>query len=172
MTSSSSAARPWYRHPWPWIFIGMMSVTVLAGAVTLWLAVDTNDGLVADDYYKKGLGINKQLARGERALAMDLKAMLRFSPDAVSASLSAREDVNLPPRLRLIFAHPTRVGLDRVVQLNKDGPAWRGALEPLPPGRWIVTLEDDPATWRLDAAAHFPQDREIVLSAAPFKSVE
>lgn len=171
-TPAQPASGAWYSHPWPWIFIGMLGATIIAGMVTLWIAIDSNDGLVADDYYKQGLGINKQLARGERAQAMALRAMLRIQQDGVLVALNARDVAQLPKRLKLVLAHPTRGGLDRTVVLEQEGSEWRGRTEPPPPGRWIVTLEDDAGTWRLDAAAVFPQDREIVLSAAPFKPVD
>ena len=170
--TAAVAYPPWYRHLWPWIFIAMLSLTIIAGGVTLWLAISTSDGLVADDYYKQGLGINKQLARSERALALDLNGTMRFTASEIAISLAGRDGAQLPPRLRVVFSHPTRAGLDRAVLLDKEGPAWRGRFEPLPPGRWIVSVEDEQATWRLDAAAHFPQDREIALSTAPFKSVD
>lgn len=169
---SATDSHPWHHYPWPWIFLTMLTLTVIAGGITLWLAISTSDGLVADDYYKQGLGINKQLARSDRALAMDLNGTMHFSANDIAVSLAGREGTQLPARLRVVFSHPTRAGLDRAVLLDKDGSAWRGQFEPLPPGRWIVSIEDEQATWRLDAVAHFPQDREIPLSAAPFKSVD
>lgn len=171
-TGPAGATVPWYRHPWPWAFIGMLTATVIAGAVTLYLAVSTSDGLVADDYYKQGLGINKQLARSERAAALDLAGTLRLTAGEVSVVLSGRDGAPPAENLRAIFAHPTRAGLDRIIPLERAGDAWRGRSEPLPPGRWRVSIEDAPATWRLNAVAHFPEDREIALSAAPFKSID
>jgi hypothetical protein len=43
---------------------------IIAGAITTWLAATGNTALVADDYYKQGLTINRTLER-ER-LADDL----------------------------------------------------------------------------------------------------
>ena len=58
---------PWYREPWPWIIMAGPAVVVVAGVVTAWIAFSGADGLVADDYYKQGLAINKVLAREQRA---------------------------------------------------------------------------------------------------------
>ena len=33
-----SAAKPWYREPWPWIMMAGPAAVVVAGAVTMWLA--------------------------------------------------------------------------------------------------------------------------------------
>jgi hypothetical protein len=36
-----------------------LPIVIVAGAVTVWLAVVSNDGLVTDDYYKQGLAVNQ-----------------------------------------------------------------------------------------------------------------
>ena len=43
------------------------AVAVVCGAVMLWLAITSYDGLVSDDYYKEGLAINQVLRRDKRA---------------------------------------------------------------------------------------------------------
>jgi hypothetical protein len=40
--------RPWYREPRPWILMAGPAAAVVAGAVTLWLALASADGIVAD----------------------------------------------------------------------------------------------------------------------------
>lgn len=42
-------ARPWYREPWPWVLIAIPLATVVACAVTLWLAISHPDYLVLDE---------------------------------------------------------------------------------------------------------------------------
>ena len=46
------------------------------GAVTIWLAVSSSDGLVADDYYKRGLAINQELRRDQAALDLGIAAAI------------------------------------------------------------------------------------------------
>ena len=58
-----SRAQPWYREPWPWILMSGPAAVIVAGAVTTWMAFASADGLVADDYYKRGLAINAVLKR-------------------------------------------------------------------------------------------------------------
>ena len=55
------STRPWFREPWVWLLIALPASAVLGGMVTIWIAVDSDDGLVVDDYYKRGLEINKKL---------------------------------------------------------------------------------------------------------------
>ena len=60
---------------------------------TAWLAWSTDDGVVADDYYKRGLVINKQLERSHRGEALGLGAMLASRADgAVRVVLSGLAD--------------------------------------------------------------------------------
>ena len=52
-------ALPWYRHPWPWLLMLGPFVVVVAGLLTAYIAFKSNDGLVDDDYYRKGLAVNR-----------------------------------------------------------------------------------------------------------------
>ena len=59
--TARSTPRPWYRERWPWALLAGPAVVVVAAMATLWLAVTSDDGVVADDYYRRGLLINKDL---------------------------------------------------------------------------------------------------------------
>ena len=41
--------RPWYREPWPWFLITLLSTVVIAGLITAWLAFTTEDELVVTE---------------------------------------------------------------------------------------------------------------------------
>jgi len=58
---------PWWRHGHVWLLIAGPAAVVLAGLVTAWIAVHGQDPVVAEDYYRRGIEINKTLAAG-RAL--------------------------------------------------------------------------------------------------------
>ncbi len=73
-TPAPTITAPWYRDRWPWLLIAGPGIVVVAGFVTLWLAIASDDGLVADDYYKRGLAINRVLERTQRAAALGLLA--------------------------------------------------------------------------------------------------
>lgn len=151
LTAPSSAPRPWYRHRWPWLLMAGPFVVVVAGFATLWLAVTSDDGLVADDYYKKGLAINRTLERTQRAAALGLEAVVDVDPAGVvrvTLASGAGDGSARPTAVRLIVVHPTRSGQDRRADLVV-GPdrAYVGRVEPLPAGRWRVSVETD--DWRL-----------------------
>ena len=65
----TSTIDPCYRHRWPWLLMLGPFIVVVAAAVTVYLAVISNDGLVDGDYYKQGLAINQTTARDQSAPA-------------------------------------------------------------------------------------------------------
>jgi uncharacterized protein len=60
-------SKPWWKHGHVWLLISGPAVVVVAGVVTFWIARGSSDPIVTEDYYRKGLEINQQLAR-DRAL--------------------------------------------------------------------------------------------------------
>lgn len=158
---------PWYRHPWPWLLMLGPAIVVAAGFWTLWVAIDSDDGLVADDHYKRGLAINRVLERVDRARTLGLAASVDLATDGTArVTLTATPGEALPAILRLTIVHPTRAGLDRSVELVK-GPegAYVGRMEPLGAGRWRIGLET--ADWRLPAVEVAGEVRGVRLEPGP-----
>lgn len=161
-------ATPWYRHRWPWLLMLGPAIVVVAGIATLWLAVRSDDGLVADDYYKRGLAINERIERAARARSLGLSAVVDVGEDGyVRARLAhaAGDGGALPPAVRLVVAHATRAGADRRATLVRtpDG-SYAGRIAPLETGRWQVFVETD--EWRLPAVETGGASRGIRLDAS------
>jgi hypothetical protein len=159
---------PWYRHRWPWIIIAGPAIVVVASFATLALAIVSDDGLVADDYYQQGLAINRVIARDEAASKLGISATLRFNEerDRVRVTL-AGASLDQPPRLKLI--HATRAGEDQAVALVAIAPGvYEGAVKRGRAGAWRVHLEDAPGTWRL--TGHWRANEPgVTLGAMPGK---
>ena len=137
---------PWYRHLWPWLLLCGPAAVVVAGAVTLWLAFSSADGLVADDYYKQGLAINKRLAREEEARRLGVSASVELGAARIRVQLTGAT----PEALFVHLAHATRAGHDLRVRLAPVGPGtYEAELESLPRGHWRVVIEDPRSTWRI-----------------------
>lgn len=160
MAKTAKDTGPWYREPWPWLLMAGPAVVIVAGFVTLYLAVKTEDGLVVDDYYRQGLAINATLDREERARALGLSATLAFSPQRDGVQVRLAGSAVRPARLRLRLVHPTRAGRDQSAMLV---PALAGGytamLKPVGPGTWQVVIEDDVAGWRLAGTLLPAEDR-------------
>lgn len=54
--------QPWWRHGHVWLLIAGPAAVVVAGVATAWIAVNGQDTVVAEDYYRRGLEMNKTLA--------------------------------------------------------------------------------------------------------------
>jgi uncharacterized protein len=172
MTAAKKDVLPWYRQGWPWFLIALPAIAVIAGGVTLWLAVSTSDGLVVDDYYKQGLAIQQTMARSQRAADLGLQAQLRIRADSLELQLTAKQGEGVPDRVRLTFSHPTRVGLDQSLILEGRQGNYSGPHRNLPSGRWDVQIEDEARTWRLNGAANLPAETEIRIVPVASKPVD
>ncbi len=140
----------WYHEPWPWLLMAGPIAVIIAGVVTTYLAVVSNDGLVADDYYRRGLAINQTLARDAVARRFDYRAHIEFAAEFGQVSVSFAGSAPANDVLVLRLAHPGRPSMDRVVPLVVAGNGRYAATFPvLSPGRWQVTLEDARRNWRL-----------------------
>jgi hypothetical protein len=149
MPTPSERTPPWYREPWPWLLMAGPAIVVVAAFVTLYLAIASDDGVVADDYYRQGLVINRVLAREQRGVALGIGAVVTIDDDgAVRVDIGPAGDAAPPEAMTLKLSHATRAGMDRGVTLRRgaDG-AYFGRVAPPPAGRWLVMLQTE--DWRL-----------------------
>ena len=146
--------QPWHREPWPWILMAGPALVIVAGFVTLWLAIASDDGLVAEDYYKRGLAINQTLHRGQAARELGLSATVAFDEAAGTATVSMTGGANLPAVLSLRLVHPTRAVADQTLPLHRTGAGqYVAALDAPVGGRRVVLIEDAARQWRLTGEA-------------------
>jgi hypothetical protein len=139
-------ALPWYRHRWPWIIMSGPAAVLVAGAWTTWIAFASSDGLVAEDYYKQGLAINKVIAREEAARKLGVDAEVVLAEGRIAVKLKGEA----PPALFVHLAHGTRAGFDQRLRLARVAPGtYEAALGELPAGRWRVGIEDPQGRWRV-----------------------
>lgn len=123
---------------------------VVAAAITVVLAVSSNDGLVADDYYKQGLAINRTLARSDKAKNLELHASVLFASGQNTLRAALPEIKDPPQSLRLSFVHPTKAGQDRSARLHRIAEGlYEGRVAVPATGAWRLVLEDESGQWRL-----------------------
>lgn len=158
--------RPWYREPWPWLLMAGPVAVIVAGIVTIWIAVTSSDGLVVDDYYKAGLAINQTLGRSALAAARGYRAegVVQGEGRSLSLRLMTTAAVPLPETLQLHIAHPTRAGRDGLVLLRQRNPGvYAGVMPALSAGRWVLLLEDVQSGWRLGGTMTIPAQTAFTL---------
>jgi hypothetical protein len=161
---NTAAVRQWYREPWPWILAAGPFIVVIAACYTAWLAVVSSDGLVTDDYYRKGLSVNQTIARSEYAAKMGLVAGVRIGDGILSVRMQAQNtSFVMPSTLALTISHPTRAGLDQSRVLVRNGDVYSGEVRLPAAGHWLVLLEDEQKTWRLMGNVILPANGETLI---------
>lgn len=168
MNTLIEKVKPWYREPWPWLLMILPVTAVVAGSIMMYLAVSTEDGLVEDDYYKKGLTINQTIERDQVAQSLGIKAQLMMGDDSMQfrLMLQAGDLGSMPQQLRLKVLHPTRSGMDQEVLLTRRGEGYyEGVRTALGAAKWRLILEDLDKRWRLSGILHVPKDSSVELSS-------
>ncbi|GAB2180562.1 FixH family protein [Denitratisoma sp. agr-D3] len=167
MSVRNSAAKdsgPWYKQPWPWILMSGPLMVVVASVISAWVALSSADGLVVEDYYKKGLSVNQTIAMSDRAKALGLEIGITLTDKSIAAKLSSKDaSYALPQQIKITLAHPTRAGLDQTLKLQRGTDGYMGECRLPRAGHWIVTVEDEAGTWRLMGNVTLPASGATVI---------
>lgn len=136
-----------------WLVIFFPSLAVVGGIITIIIAINTEDGLVVDNYYKKGLEINKVIKHDQLAQQHGLSAFVDANAQTGEILVSLSSDKTMAMRQEITFSliHRTRSGQDQTTVLVRDGTSadYRGYLKPpIIEGRWTIQISS-PVGWRL-----------------------
>ena len=152
MHTADSAPPPWYRQFWPWFLISIPLATVIASMITIHLASTSDDGLVTDNYYKKGLAIYMDADALQKARALGIVADIRMSRSrgVITLDLQSRDNGAFGP-LQIALRHPTRPDNDLELDLKPIGPSRYQAPLPAALARvnWKIQLSAPEAGWQL-----------------------
>jgi hypothetical protein len=156
----------WRRNPYVYMLIAIPASVVVMAAIMIPLALATFDGVVVDDYYKRGLLIGQDMARDERASHLSLMASVHV--DVEGGQLTVAFNGPMPPEaeaMRLALTHATRGGYDATLELSPVGDGTFAAeLPELIPGRWHIELSA--GEWRLRGQSLQPANETATLSAS------
>ena len=143
---------PWYRQFWPWFLIALPLSVVIAAIVTINIAIETDDGLVSDDYYKEGLAIHKDADSAAKAKALGIAGTLDYEADTGAITLTLEKPLQDDRKgLSLEVVHPTLPNQDQTIQLSPlDASRFAGRLEPLGPAQWKLSLRPADRSWRVE----------------------
>ncbi|HYF58306.1 MAG TPA: FixH family protein [Burkholderiaceae bacterium] len=147
--ASLPSPRPAWREPLVWLVAGIPAATVAAGAATWWIAAQRADSNVAEDWYKRGLAVNRSLERESRARAIGLSAEVELRGDHdLRVRLAGLADP--PASIRVLLTHPVRAEQDRPLSLDRQPDGGYRIVSPLVgAGRWGLAIEAQ--DWRIAA---------------------
>lgn len=149
----NESEQPWFRHPMVWLVILFPSLAVVGGIITIVIALNTEDGLVVDNYYKKGLEINKDIRFDQTSKQLGISTFVDINTKSgeILATVSAEGPLSLSQELSFHLIHRTRSGQDQTTVLSRvgDSAEYRGYLKPpIIEGRWTIQVYAE-NHWRL-----------------------
>jgi len=150
MENTEYTHRPWYREPWPWIILGILSIGWVSGLSILTIGLSNPPQIVSGDYQQLGRALVDTHERTDRARALGLSGGLRIEGNEVVLELSAIDRAGLPDSLLVQFLHPAVSDGDTtaLVRLQSEG-IYRGELASSPHSRANVRVVDLEQTWWL-----------------------
>ncbi len=165
-------SKPWHKYPLVWMMIAIPFSAVIMGVVMMWLAVDTDDGLVVDDYYKHGLEINRDISRDTKASDLGLSASIEFnragsSDNTKMFSVKFNKGLleNYPASLQLNLQHATHGNSDVAIVLNHgiDNQYIGYTKEPISEGVWYFEIADK--SWLMKVRSYVRANNVINLQS-------
>ena len=156
---------PWYRVSIVWLVLAIPLTAVMLGMMLLYLSITSYDGLVVDDYYKKGKEIDRVLKRDLAALDHGLTANVSLQGRQLAVQLSSGSEYTPPPTLAVHFYYSTRAGLDKeTFVMQQQTGTYLGDIPALETGRWNVQIEAD--DWRLIGSLRSPDQQAVIIEPA------
>lgn len=188
----SEQSLPWYRYGWPWFLISIPLVSIMLGCMMLYLAMQTNNSLVVDDYYKQGKGINLRIERDREASLLGLSAV--FTPSAEGLIIQVNQQIpeslpeglevkaaalqqafSLPPVLMVRWIHVMQAENDGQVEVQSIGGGRYIAPQVTLPDNGMFRLHIQPgadASWRLVSQLQgFASEQAIRVDALDVEQV-
>lgn len=142
--------RPAWREPLVWMVVGIPAATIVAGLVTWWIAAQRADSNVADDWYKRGMAINRSLERESKAQALGLRAELAMPAENDLRVVLSGPASALPPTITVTLTHPVRAEQDRKLSLDRQADGTYRTVSPqVTAGHWGLAIEAQ--DWRIAA---------------------
>ena len=147
----------WYKEPWMLLVIGGPVIVVIAAIITGVIAWHGADKLVAKDYYKQGVNINKDIYRDGKAGEYKMLASVQLDQVSGKVLLQLAGNTALPSSVLFSISATSRESAYESVQkitLSQVQPGIYEGLLKIPSASgsfslalWHVKIEA--ADWRL-----------------------
>ncbi len=82
---------PWWCNPYCWLILAGPLTVIVAGFITLWIAVSGADKLVDENYYQKGMALSQKSA-GDPASLLPAKQARNHAATGGAPAIPAQPD--------------------------------------------------------------------------------
>ncbi len=156
--------KPWYKQFWPWFLMLFPFSVIVAMIITLSIASNYGDNpMVVDDYYKKGRGINAEVAKVQVAQKLGIEFEFVQNENEFTLRYASGAPQQLTA-LNVNFYHSTLSARDFSLVMTADASGYfRGELPSAGKGKWQITITPFDNSWRLTQSIELPAYRIIVL---------
>ncbi|MGY0505816.1 FixH family protein [Luteimonas sp. e5] len=163
----NTPARKAWREPMVWLVVGLPALVVVAGFITLYLAItNSGGGSVTNPGWRMGQIQQADLGPDQRAHALGLRVLLR-EHDGHLEVLPMAGKISRQRALQLLAEHPTDSAQDRSLSLPPGGAGWvsQQPFSELDQHDWKFSLGPGDQSWRLRGRLTRGQ-RSVVLAPA------
>ncbi|MGF1765403.1 FixH family protein [Aliivibrio kagoshimensis] len=156
--------KPWYKQFWPWFLLALPLAAVIGSFTTLAIFTKNQVSLVAEDYYKKGKGINVDLSRLKVADELELNASI-VSDDKMVIIRFNKGQLQSYPSLKVTMTHRTLADKDFSQMVTADGKGlYRMQFSDAISGPWFVEVGPHDNQWMLQGRINFPSTDPVELT--------
>lgn len=166
----------WYKEPWLLLVVGGPLIVVCASIFTGVLAWSGSDKVVAEDYYKQGLMINKDIQRDAKARELELSALITLDLAAARLRMQLSANTELPETVQVSLASSggkttsvaeiiRRLPMKQVKPGSYEGDLNSSTNFSVSPSK-LLHVKVETTEWRLTGDWFDPEQRQVHLTAA------
>ena len=155
--------KPWYKQFWPWFLIILPLIVIGWTIVTVVIFSNNSVSLVAEDYYKKGKGINIDISKMNVARDLSLNAHVSSNSNTVVIHFDKGELAHYPA-LTATFTHRTLPDRDFSKLITADASGnYRLTPDEDILGPWFIELQPHDKQWMIQGKVEFPAADTVLM---------
>ena len=152
--------KPWYRHGYVWLVIGLPLLSVVVSLSFVRTALTHKDDMVRDDWYMDGKTLEQDLSRDRAALDAGIHANISVQPDGlIDVQFRSNKPIEWPAMMWLNLYHPIHEQQDLKITLKQQDATghYQGRSMDVVQlkGKYHAEVEDG-GIWRLQQTVQLP----------------
>ena len=159
--------KPWFKQPYLWLIIFFPAFSVVAGLSLLFYSIQIDDGVVVDDYYKKGNAINLDLTRDRNAQDLGMAGQVTYLPEfqKMEIKLFSSNPIPLNETIKVDIMHTTigRMDVHKNFTTTSKGNYTITIPAILAKGGWIIQIGNK--QWRIHGRIHVPNNYSTSMNS-------